>query len=139
MNIESKSKWQLRIATLGIFVLGFVAGAFAINAYYLWFGAPKQPTKQEKYEEIFNKLRLNETQKVEIQKIFGETREQIQKEMQRERQESEPRIVEIRTQNDEKLQKILNAEQWQTFQQEREKIREAERQPTPTPRPLNLQ
>jgi Spy/CpxP family protein refolding chaperone len=135
MNVESKSKWQIRFATLLIFVLGVVAGAFALNAYYLWFGAAKQPTKQEKYEEAFKSLGLNDSQKAEIQKIFGETREKIQNV----RQETDPRIQEIRTQNDEKLQKVLTAEQWQRFQQERDQIREAERQPTPTPRPLNLQ
>jgi len=135
MNIESKSKWQIRIATLSIFILGFVAGAFALNAYYLWFGAAKPPTKQEKYEEAFKRLGLNDAQKAEVQKIFGETREKIQNI----RQETDPRIQEIRTQNDEKLQKLLSAEQWQQFQQEREKIRETEKQPTPSPRPLNLQ
>jgi len=135
MNIESKSKWQIRFATLGIFVLGFAAGVFALNAYYLWFSAAKAPTKQEKYEEAFKSLGLNDAQKSEVQKIFGETRENIQKM----RQETEPRLQEIRTQNDEKLQKVLTPEQWQKFQQEREKIREAEKQPTPSPRPLNLQ
>ncbi|MBS1796583.1 MAG: hypothetical protein JSS81_22310 [Acidobacteria bacterium] len=135
MNIEGKNKWQIRFATLGIFVLGLVAGAFAFNAYHLWFGAGKEPTKQEKYEEIFRGLNLNDSQKSEVQKIFGETRENIQKM----RQETEPRLQEIRTQNDEKLQKVLTPEQWQKFQQERDKLREAEKQPTPTPRPLNIQ
>ena len=136
MNIEGKSKWQIRMATLAIFVLGFIAGAFAFNAYFLWFGAAKEPTKQEKYEEAFNKLGLNETQKAEVQRIFGETRDSIQKM----RQETDPRLLEIRNQNDEKLQKVLTNEQWQVFQQEREKIRDSEKQqPTPAPRPLNLQ
>ena len=134
MNIESKSKWQIRFATLGIFVLGFVAGAFALNAYHLWFGAAKQPTKQEKYEEAFRSLGLTDAQKSEIEKLVNETRDKIQNI----RQETDPRVLEIRTQHDEKLQKILKPEQWQKFQQEREKIRESER-PTPTPRPLNLQ
>lgn len=132
MNIETKSKWQIRIATLTIFVLGFVAGAFALNAYHLWFGASKPVTKQEKYEDAFKRLNLTDEQKSQIEKTFGETREKIQNI----RQETDPRVQEIRTQNDEKLQKIMNVEQWQQFQQEREKIREAEKQPTP--RPLNL-
>jgi hypothetical protein len=79
MNIESKSKWQIRFATIGIFVLGFVAGAFALNAYHLWFGAAPRVTKQEKYEEAFKSLGLNDAQKSEVQRIFGETRENIQK------------------------------------------------------------
>ena len=133
MNIESKSKWQIRLATLSIFFLGFIAGAFALNSYYLWFGAAKEPTKQEKYEEAFNKLSLNDSQKMEVQKIFGETRENIQKM----RQESEPKLQEIRAQNDEKLQKVLAPEQWQKFQQMRDEIRQSEKQSIP--KPLNLQ
>ena len=38
MNIENKSKWQLRFATLSIFMVGFAAGVFALNAFNLWFG-----------------------------------------------------------------------------------------------------
>lgn len=130
MNIESKSKWQLRFATLSVFLLGFLAGALALNAYHLWFGASKPPTtRREKYEEILNRLKLNETQKAEVQRIFGETRENIQKM----RQESEPRLQEMRSQHDEKLQKVLTPEQFQEYQQERDKLREADRPPPPKP------
>lgn len=136
INIESKSKWQIRFATLGIFVLGFVAGAFALNSYQLWFSAARQqPTKQEKYEEAFRSLGLTDAQKTDVQRIVDETRVNIQKI----RLETDPRIIEIRNQNDEQLQKVLTPEQWQKFQLEREKIRESERLPAPTPiRPLNL-
>ncbi len=118
MNIETKSKWQIRLATLSIFLLGFVAGAFALNAYHLWFSAAKQPTRRERFDETFNRLGLNESQKAEVQKILGETREKIQKL----KQESEPGVQEIRTQTDEKLKRVMTPEQWQEFQQEREKI-----------------
>lgn len=121
MNIENKGKWQIRLATLSIFVLGFAAGAFALNAYHLWFGAAKQPTKQERYEEAFNQLNLDDAQKGEVQKLVGEIREKVQAV----RQESEPRLQEIRAQHDEKLQRVLTPEQWQTFQKLREKIRES--------------
>ena len=124
MNVESKNRWQIRLATLSIFLLGFVAGAFALNAYYLLSGAAKQPTKQQRYDEAFNRLGLNETQKTEVQRIVGETREKIQ----RLRQEDEPRLQEIRVQNDEQLQRILTPEQWQEFQKAREEIRGKERQ-----------
>jgi Spy/CpxP family protein refolding chaperone len=123
MNIETKSKWQIRLATLSIFLLGFVAGAFALNAYHLWFSAAKQPTKRERFEETFNRLGLNEGQKAEVQKILGETREKIQKL----RQESEPGVQEIRTQTDEKLKQVMTPEQWQGFQQERQKILQSDK------------
>ena len=120
MNIESKSKWQIRLATLSIFLLGFVAGAIALNAYHLWFGgaSSNQPTRRERFDEAFNRLGLNETQKIEVQKTLSETREKVQKF----RQESEPRMQQIRAETDEKLQRILTPEQWTQFQQEREKI-----------------
>ncbi len=132
MNLESKSKWQLRLATLSIFLIGFVAGAFALNAFNLWFGTGNRQTRREKYEVVFSDLGLNENQKTDVERIFGETREIIQKM----RQESEPRIQEIRGQHDEKLQKVLTPEQWATFQKEREKIRESDK--APTPRPLDI-
>jgi hypothetical protein len=119
MNIESKSKWQIRLATLSIFLIGFVSGVVALNAYHLWFGGAKPQSRQEKFDEAFNEVGLTEAQKIEVQKIFGETRDKIQKF----RQESEPRMQEIRTETDEKLQRILNAEQWQRFQEQREKIK----------------
>lgn len=124
MNVESKNRWQIRLATLSIFLLGFIAGVFALNAYYLLSGAAKQPTRQQRYEETFNRLGLNETQKIEVQKIVAETREKIQ----RLRQEDEPRLQEIRSQSDEQLQEVLTTEQWQEFQKEREGIRGTEKQ-----------
>mgnify|MGYP000542401971 CR=1 FL=1 len=126
MNTESKSKWQIRLATLSIFLLGFAAGAIALNAYHLWFGGASNSspaTRRERFEEKLNKIGLDETQKTEVQKIFGETRERIQKV----RQESDPAMQEIRNQTDEKLQRVMTAEQWQKFQQEREKMRHSDK------------
>ena len=122
MISEIKNKWQIRLATLSIFFLGFIAGAFALNAYHLWFGAAKQPTKRERFEDAYNQLNLNETQKIEVQKLVGEIREKVQNV----RQESEPRLQEIRSQHDEKLQRVLTAEQWNKFQRLREEIRQSE-------------
>jgi len=119
---EKNNMWQIRLATLGIFVLGFVAGAFALNAYHLWFGAAKQPTKQERYQEAYNQLNLSETQQAEVQKLVSEIREKVQLV----RQESEPRLQEIRSQHDENLRRVLTPEQWNEFQKLREKIRQSE-------------
>lgn len=129
MNIESKSKWQIRLATLSIFLLGFIAGAIALNAYHLWFGASagNHATRRERFEEAFNQLGLNETQKIEVQKILSETREKVQKF----RQETEPQIQQIRAENDEKLQRVLTPEQWTQFQQEREKILQSDKSNRP--------
>ena len=134
MDSEKKSIWQLRVATLSIFLLGFVAGGFAFYSYTLWFPAAKPPTKQEKYEEAFNRLGLSEQQKAEVQTIVGDTREKLI----RLRQEGEPRVQEIRAESDERMQKVMTPEQRQQFQAERDKIRQSEK-PVNTPKPLNLQ
>jgi Spy/CpxP family protein refolding chaperone len=123
MNIESKSKWQIRLATLSIFVLGFFAGALALNAYQSWATASGGMSKKARYEQIFNQLGMNEGQKTEVQKIVGETREQLQKL----REESEPRVKEIRGRADERMRQVLTPEQWQQFQQARDKMRESDK------------
>ncbi|MCY7375677.1 MAG: hypothetical protein LH472_06860 [Pyrinomonadaceae bacterium] len=123
INFESKNKWQIRLATLSIFLLGLAAGAFALNAYNLWRGAAKQPTKQERYQEAFSQLNLTEPQKIEVQKIVAEIRENVQQV----RQESEPRMQGIRARNDARLQSVLTAEQWTKFQELRESIRQSEK------------
>ena len=124
MNIESKSKWQIRLVTLSIFLIGFVTGAVALNAYHLWFGGAEPQSRQERFEEAFKQIGLNESQKLEVQKIFGETREKVHNF----RQESEPRMQEIRAETDEKLQRVLTPEQWEQFQERREKILKIERE-----------
>ncbi len=135
INIESKSKWQIRLVTLGIFLLGFIAGAAALNGYHLWFGAARssQSSRHQRYDEAFNQLGLDETQKVQVQQVLSETREKIQKL----RRESEPGMQEIRAQTDEKLQCILTPEQWRQFQQEREKIHQSDKSNDRMPKPQN--
>ena len=36
MNTIQKGKWQVRVAALLIFVIGFAAGALALNVYKRW-------------------------------------------------------------------------------------------------------
>ncbi len=125
MNNENKNKWQIRVATLIIFLLGFVAGALALNVYHVWVSASSETVKQKRYDQIFNQLNLTESQRGEVQQIVGETREQLQNL----RKESEPRVQGIRNRAEDKFQRILTPEQWQNFQQIRDKMRESEKAP----------
>jgi Spy/CpxP family protein refolding chaperone len=120
---SSKFNWQVRAAVLSVFLLGFVAGALALNAYHVWFGPAAQPTRQQQYQRIFDQLSLSEEQKAEVRKIVGETREEIKAL----RKESEPRVKEIRAQADERFQKVFTPEQWQKFQNLRDALRESEK------------
>lgn len=106
------SKWQIRVAALVIFVLGFAAGMLALNVYRGW---ARRPSPEDRFERMATRLQLNEDQKTKVQQIFSDTRQQLQNL----RKESEPRVHDIRQQADQRLQQVLNADQWQKFQQMR--------------------
>ena len=119
MDITNKSKWQVRVAAIVIFLLGFAAGALALNAYKRWSRSGAEASRQDRFERMLDTLQLNADQKTQVHQILGDTREQLQAL----RKESEPRVGEIRRQTDERLQKVLTPDQWKQFQQERDKMR----------------
>jgi len=123
MDTTNKSKWQVRVAAIVIFLLGFAAGALTLNAYKRWSRSGVEATRQNRFERMLDSLQLNADQKTQVHQILGDTRQQLQAL----RKESEPRVSEIRRQTDERLQKVLTPDQWKQFQQERDKMRGRER------------
>lgn len=119
METAGKSKRQLRLAAIVIFVLGFAAGALSINAYRVWARHKAEQSRRGGFDEMLDRLQLSAEQKTQVHQILGETREQLQAL----RKESEPRVSEIRQRTDERLQKVLTPEQWKQFQQQREEMR----------------
>ena len=130
MDVSNKSKWQVRVAALLIFVLGVAAGALALNGYQRWSRSRAEGTRQQRFERMLDRLQLNADQKTQVHQILSETREQLQSL----RKESEPRFDAIRQQADERLQKVLTPDQWKQFQQEREAMRGRERRGRPDKR-----
>lgn len=119
MDAISKGKWQVRVAAIAIFFLGFAAGALALNGYTRWIRSGGQVPRQARFEQMLDRLKLNADQKTQVHQILSDTRTQLQAL----RKESEPRFTEIRRQADERLQKVLTPEQWKQFQQERDEGR----------------
>jgi Spy/CpxP family protein refolding chaperone len=122
MDKSIRNRWQVRAAAVLIFVLGFAGGALALNAYRAWArssGGGAAVSRQDRFQQMSERLKLGDDQKSQVQKILGDTREQLQAL----RKESEPRVTEIRRQADERLQKVLTPEQWQQFQQMRDEMR----------------
>jgi len=111
MNNVTKNRWQVRIAALIIFVLGFTAGILALNVY-----RRVRPFGGNRMDELSERLNLTADQKTRVQEIFSDTREQIRGV----RSEMEPRMNEIRRQADGRLQTVLTPEQWQQFQKLRD-------------------
>src|SRR5438128_2476618 len=100
MNRDSKFNWQVRVAALSIFLLGLVAGALALNAYQVWFKASTSSTttKQQRFERIFDQVQLSDEQKIEVQRVMNETRE----EFQNLKKDQDPLVQAIRARADEK-------------------------------------
>lgn len=113
MNNVAKNRWQVRVAAVIIFVLGFTAGILALNVYR---GVVRGGGSGNRIDELAERLKLTAEQKTKVQEIFGDTREQLRAV----RQETEPRMAEIRRQADGRLQTVLTAEQWQQFQKLRD-------------------
>ena len=116
MNIVYKNRWQIRVAAAVIFVLGFVAGILALNVYR---SLARNAPPRDRFEQLSERLQLNADQKTKVQQIFGDTREQLKTL----RKEQEPKVTEIRKQADDKLQQVLNAEQWKQFQTIRDEMK----------------
>jgi len=115
MDNVSKNRWQVRVAALIIFVLGFAAGVLALNVYRYVARADRG----DRFEQMAKRLQLNDDQKTKVQEIFSDTREQLRSL----RKESEPKVDEIRRQADGRLQTVLTPEQWQKFQTMRYEMR----------------
>jgi Spy/CpxP family protein refolding chaperone len=112
MNNVAKNRWQVRIAAVIIFVLGFTAGILALNVYR----GLARGGQGNRIDELAERLQLSADQKTKVQEIFSDTREQLRAA----RQEMEPRMAEIRRQADGRLQTVLTPEQWEKFQRLRD-------------------
>jgi Spy/CpxP family protein refolding chaperone len=113
MTNVTKNRWQVRVAAVIIFVLGFTAGILALNVYRGW--VPRSGPGN-RMDELSDRLKLTPDQKTKVQEIFNDTREQLRAV----REETEPRMDEIRRQADGRLQTVLTPDQWQQFQRLRE-------------------
>lgn len=116
MDNDTKNRWQVRVAALIIFVLGFAAGILALNVYR---GLASGPRSRDRMEQLTERLNLSADQKTKVQLILGDTRDQLRAV----RRESEPKVNEIRQQADARLQEVLTPEQWQQFQTIRHEMR----------------
>lgn len=123
MDRITKGRWQVRAAAALIFLLGFAAGALALNAFRAWRRADTQTTQQDRFRALSERLQLSAEQQAEVRKVFDDTRAQLDAL----RKESEPRVQQIRGQADDRLRQTLTPEQWRRFQQAREEWRRGRR------------
>ena len=112
MDSNARSKWQIRLATLIVFVIGFVAGGLAMNIYRARQWSPRANGRGG-FEQMLDKLNLTPDQRTQVSGIFEDARKQLTEL----RRESEPKFREVRKNTDDRLQTALTPEQWEQFQQ----------------------
>lgn len=112
MDSSARNKWQVRIAVLVLFVVGFLAGALAMNIYRGRQWSPRAGGRGG-FEQMIDRLNLTQDQRTQVDSIFEDARKQLAEV----RRESEPRFREVRKNTDERLQAVLTPEQWEQFQQ----------------------
>ncbi|HST20230.1 MAG TPA: periplasmic heavy metal sensor [Blastocatellia bacterium] len=123
-----KTKWQVRLAALIIFVIGFIAGALAMNIYRGQRGPSAYGDRRGRFEETLDKLNLTQDQKNQVKAIFDDARAQLGQL----RKESEPKFREVRKQTDDRLKAVLEPEQWEQFQQIMSEARKGRSRGRPT-------
>ena len=116
MEDNNKRKWQVRAGVLGIFLLGFLAGALVFNMVQ---NQRRAMGPRDRYEQIINRLNLTADQKAQVDQIMKETRAQIIEI----RKQSEPRLNEVRQQTDERMKAALTPEQWRQWRQATSELR----------------
>src|SRR6185369_2479473 len=102
----AKRNWQIRLAALVIFVLGFAAGALALDVY-------KNSQRGERHGGVMDQLNLTDDQRAQVKAIFADARAQ----MSDVRKECGPKFREVRDRTDARLREVLTPEQWTKFQQ----------------------
>jgi Spy/CpxP family protein refolding chaperone len=119
METKAKTKWQIRLAVLIIFIIGFVAGALSLDFYRSRNVMSSSRDMRGRFDRVFDKLNLTPDQKDQVRAIFDDARAQLNEI----RKESGPKSREVRKQTDDRLQAVLTPEQWQQFQQMMEEMR----------------
>lgn len=112
MDSSTRSKWQVRLAALVLFVVGFVVGALAMNIYRARHWSPRSGGRGG-FEQMLDRLNLTQDQRTQVGDIFEDARKQLAEL----RKDSEPKFREVRKNTDERLQSVLTPEQWEQFQQ----------------------
>jgi Spy/CpxP family protein refolding chaperone len=126
MEATSKNKWQVRVAALVIFVLGFAAGALSLNLYRKYRSGESASSTEgpgmrgRRFERMLDRLSLSEQQRAQMEEIMRETRSELISI----RKDSKPQVMEVRRRSRERMQQVLAPDQWQQLQELMKKNKE---------------
>ena len=110
MDRGTKRAWQVRLAAVVIFILGFTAGAMALSIYQ-GLGDNSSASSRHEFDRVLEQLDLTADQRTQVKAIFDDARAQ----MSEVRRECGPKFHEVRERTDGRLREVLTPEQWERF------------------------
>jgi len=138
MESNRNSQSKARLIVVSVFVIGFAAGALALNLYQSLNGSNKKDPRRGGTEFLIGKMNeevgLTSDQQEKIRKILDETSEkykQIRVEIDPLVKPFEPRFNTVRQESRDRIRALLTSEQLPKYEemvQKHDKIREQERE-----------
>jgi hypothetical protein len=138
MESNSNSQSKARLIVVSVFVIGFAAGALALNLYQSLNGSNKKDSRRGGTEFLIERMNvevgLASDQQERIRKILDETSDkykQIRVEIDPLVKPFEPRFNAVRQESRDRIRALLTAEQLPKYEemvQKHDKMREQERE-----------
>ena len=138
MESNSNSQSKARLIVVSVFVIGFAAGALALNLYQSLNGSNKRDPRRGGTEFLIGKMNeevgLTSDQQEKIRKILDETSEkykQIRVENDPLVKPFEPRFNAVRQESRDRIRTLLTSEQLPKYEEmikTHDKMREQERE-----------
>jgi len=138
MESKTNSQTKARLIVVSVFVIGFAAGALALNLYQQLSRSSERNTPHNGTEFLLkrmnDKVGLASDQQEQIKKILDETADKykdIRKEMDPVVRPFEPRFNTVRQESRDRIRALLTPEQLPKYEQmvqEHDKMREQEKE-----------
>jgi len=140
MDSNSNSQTKARVIVVSVFVIGFVAGALALNLYQRLTSSSSKDIPHNGTEFLIkrmnDKVGLSADQQDQIKKILDETNDkyrEIRKDMEPRIKDFEPRFNTVRQESRDRIRALLTPEQLPKYEQmvqDHDKMREQEKERT---------
>ena len=138
MESKSNSQSKARVIVVSVFVIGFAAGALALNLYQQLTASKGKDGPRNGTEVLIRRMNekvgLSSDQQEQIKKILDETNDKyrdIRKDLEPRIKDFEPRFNAVRQESRDRIRGLLTPEQLPKYEQmvsEHDKMREQERE-----------
>ena len=140
MDSNTNSQTKARVIVVSVFVIGFVAGALALNLYQRLTSSSNKDMPRNGTEFLIrrmnDKVGLTSEQQEQIKKILDETNDkyrEIRKDIEPSIKPFEPRFNAVRQESRDRIRTLLTPDQLPKYEQmvtEHDKMREQEKERT---------